>query len=183
MALTDTEIRKSKPQTKNYDLRDGGGLYVSVTPAGGKLWRWKYRYEGKEKLMSFGKYPEVTLVVAREKELGSTQALGGWGGHHVIAQQLEVQRKLLRKHHVSVPKTECRSRVRNWPSLIPRSISDRFSTRRLSQLKSRHRDFQGTAPARHSIARDLIPLPRSIISSRSLAPASLPSAAVSLHLG
>jgi integrase len=75
MALTDTEIRKAKPGTKSYDLRDGGGLYVSVTPPGGKLWRWKYRYEGKEKLMSFGKYPAVTLAAAREKHLEARKLL------------------------------------------------------------------------------------------------------------
>jgi hypothetical protein len=67
MALTDTEIRRAKPRAKSYNLRDGGNLYVSVSPTGGKLWRWKYRYEGKEKLMSFGKYPDVSLALARER--------------------------------------------------------------------------------------------------------------------
>jgi hypothetical protein len=44
-------------------MSDGGGLHLCVTPAGGKLRRWKYRYEGKEKLMSFGKYPDVSLSI------------------------------------------------------------------------------------------------------------------------
>jgi hypothetical protein len=48
-------------------LTDGGGLHLEITPAGGKLWRWKYRYEGKEKLMAFGKYPDVSLALARER--------------------------------------------------------------------------------------------------------------------
>jgi integrase len=48
-------------------MSDGGGLFLWVTPAGGKLWRWKYRYEGLEKLMAFGKYPDVTLALAREQ--------------------------------------------------------------------------------------------------------------------
>lgn len=55
MALTDTEIRKAKSKEKAYRVSDGGGLYVWVTPAGGKLWRWKYRNDGVEKLMSFGR--------------------------------------------------------------------------------------------------------------------------------
>jgi integrase len=48
-------------------MGDGGGLYLWVTPAGGRLWRWSYRFEGKEKLMSLGKYPDVSLAQARER--------------------------------------------------------------------------------------------------------------------
>jgi len=67
MALTDTEIRRSKPGDKPYKLSDGGGLHLMVTPSGGKLWRWKYRFEGAEKLMALGRYPEITLADARER--------------------------------------------------------------------------------------------------------------------
>ncbi len=67
MALTDTEIKKSKAKEKAYRLSDSGGLYCWVTPAGGKLWRWAYRYDDKEKLMSLGKYPDVSLALARER--------------------------------------------------------------------------------------------------------------------
>src|ERR1017187_2436348 len=67
MALTDTEVRKARPAEKPYRLSDGGSLYLWVTPAGGKLWRWAYKHEGKEKLMSFGKYPDVSLALARER--------------------------------------------------------------------------------------------------------------------
>lgn len=67
MALTDTAIRQTaKPKDKPYKLADGGGLHLYVTPKGSRLWRWKYRHEGKEKLMSFGAYPEVSLAQARE---------------------------------------------------------------------------------------------------------------------
>ena len=67
MPLTDTEIRKAKGDAKVYSLTDGSGLYLSVTPSGGKLWRWGYRHGGKEKLMSYGKYPDVSLVMARKR--------------------------------------------------------------------------------------------------------------------
>jgi Arm DNA-binding domain len=49
MGLTDTGVRKAKAKVKAYRLSEGGGLYLSITPAGGKLWRWKYRHEGGEK--------------------------------------------------------------------------------------------------------------------------------------
>lgn len=64
--LTDTQIKKTKPDTKAFKLSDSGGLYLQVTPAGGKLWRLKYRFEKKEKLLSIGPYPAVSLVDARK---------------------------------------------------------------------------------------------------------------------
>jgi integrase len=65
--LTDAAIRNTKPSVKPVRLFDGGGLYLEVAPAGGKWWRFKYRFGGKEKRISFGVYPEVSLKDAREK--------------------------------------------------------------------------------------------------------------------
>lgn len=67
MALTDIKIRTAKSKEKSYKLADERGLHLLVTPAGGKLWRLKYRINGKEKLLSFGGYPDVSLWAAREK--------------------------------------------------------------------------------------------------------------------
>lgn len=66
MPLTDTAIKKAKPGDKPVKLSDGKGLYLLVNPAGSKLWRWKYRVLGKEKVMSLGAYPDVSLAQARE---------------------------------------------------------------------------------------------------------------------
>ena len=60
MPLTDTAIRTAKPRTKSFKLFDRGGLYLEVNPAGGKWWRWKYRFGGKENRLSFGVYPDVS---------------------------------------------------------------------------------------------------------------------------
>jgi integrase len=65
--LTDVVIKKAKAPTKAYKLSDGGGLFLWMTPSGGKLWRWTYRHEGKQKLMTFGRYPDVPLALARER--------------------------------------------------------------------------------------------------------------------
>jgi integrase len=73
--LTDTSIRKSTPGPVAYRLTDGRGLYLTVTPAGGKLWRYKYRFEGSEKLMTFGQYPEVGLAGARERHAAARKLL------------------------------------------------------------------------------------------------------------
>jgi integrase len=67
LPLTDTEIRRSKPNGKPFKLSDSGGLHLLITPAGGKLWRWKYRFTGVEKLMALGRYPEISLADARER--------------------------------------------------------------------------------------------------------------------
>jgi hypothetical protein len=67
MALTDTEIRRSKPGEKPYKISDSGGLHLMITPTGGKLWRWKYRFDGAEKLMALGRYPDISLAEARER--------------------------------------------------------------------------------------------------------------------
>jgi hypothetical protein len=48
MALSDTAIRKAKAEAHPYRMSDGAGLFLFITPPGGKLWRWKYRFEGKE---------------------------------------------------------------------------------------------------------------------------------------
>ena len=65
MPLKDTEIRALKSTDKNFKVADGGGLYVEVTPSGSKLWKLKFRIHGKEKKLSLGKYPEVSLKDAR----------------------------------------------------------------------------------------------------------------------
>ncbi len=65
--LTDTRIKTAKPQEKLYKLSDERGLHLSVYPNGSKLWQMRYRFDGKEKTASLGKYPEVSLAQAREK--------------------------------------------------------------------------------------------------------------------
>lgn len=67
MALTDTSIRNAKPGPKPKKFFDERGLFLLVQPSGGKLWRLKYRYRGKEKKLSLGIYPDVSLKVARER--------------------------------------------------------------------------------------------------------------------
>lgn len=67
MPLTDTAIRKAKPADKPQRMFDGGGLYLEVSPAGGKLWRLKYRVNGKEKRLALGTYPDTGLADARDK--------------------------------------------------------------------------------------------------------------------
>lgn len=65
--LTEVQLRNAKPRDKTYKLFDGGGLYVEVPTIGSRRWRFKYQFDGREKLISFGVYPEVSLAEARER--------------------------------------------------------------------------------------------------------------------
>ena len=67
MPLTDAACRTAKPQDKPYKLADGGGMFLLVNPSGSKWWRLKYRFAGKEKLLSLGTYPEIGLRDARDQ--------------------------------------------------------------------------------------------------------------------
>lgn len=67
MPLSATKVAKAKPQEKETKLYDGGGLFLLITPSGGKLWYLKYRYGGKEKKLALGAYPFVSLETARER--------------------------------------------------------------------------------------------------------------------
>lgn len=73
--LTDTAIKRVKPAATPYRITDGRGLFLWVTPAGGRLWRWKYRFQGINKLMTFGGYPDVSLADARERQADARKLL------------------------------------------------------------------------------------------------------------
>lgn len=76
MALTDVSVRNAKPREREYKLADGGGLYLLVTPSGGKLWRVKYRLHGVERKLALGKYPVITLADARKARDGAKAGAG-----------------------------------------------------------------------------------------------------------
>ena len=65
--LSDLSIRQAKPRERDYKLSDANHLYLLVRPTGSKLWRFAYRFAGKQKLLALGAYPTVTLAEARER--------------------------------------------------------------------------------------------------------------------
>ena len=73
--LTDTKIKQAKVTDKPYKIYDSGGLYIEVAPTGSKRWRWRYRWNGKDKLLSFGIYPEVPLKLARDRRAAAKELL------------------------------------------------------------------------------------------------------------
>ena len=75
--LSETAVRLAKPAAKARKLFDGGGLYLLISPAGGKLWRFKYRYGGREKLLALGPYPGAGLKQARAARDDARRLLAG----------------------------------------------------------------------------------------------------------
>ena len=96
MALTDLACKGAKPKEKSYKLFDGGGLYLQVRPNGSKLWRMKYRYLGKEKLLSIGAYPIVSLADARDARMDAKKLLAKNPPIDPMAERAENKRQAIR---------------------------------------------------------------------------------------
>ncbi|MBD8129151.1 tyrosine-type recombinase/integrase [Pantoea agglomerans] len=94
MKLNARQVEAAKPKDKPYKLADGGGLYLFVAVNGGRYWRLKYRFAGKEKLLALGVYPDTSLAVARTKRDDAKRMLAG-GRDPGEAKQAEKQAKIM----------------------------------------------------------------------------------------
>ena len=101
--LTEMRVRKAITPEKNTKIYDALGLYLVLTPAGGKLWRFDYRFGGKRKTLALGKYPTVKLATARQLRDEARQQLdeGGWIRQR-LKRWLKIRRNiLLQRWHAS----------------------------------------------------------------------------------
>lgn len=103
MPLSEAKCRNEKPGDKQKKLSDGGGLYLLVLPTGGKSWRLGYRFAGKQKAISFGQYPAVTLAMARERrdEARRLLAVGQDPGARSEARKVESFEQVARRWHAN----------------------------------------------------------------------------------
>lgn len=92
MALTIREIENAKPAGKPYKMTDGGGLCLLIAPSGAKLWRWRYYFDGKEKMMAFGEYPVVSLKEARDLHFEARKTLAA-GSDPMAERKAEAEAK------------------------------------------------------------------------------------------
>ncbi|WP_337178946.1 Arm DNA-binding domain-containing protein [Hydrogenophaga borbori] len=101
MPLSDTAVRSAKSRDRAYKLTDERGLHLHVTAQGSKLWRWAYRFDGKQKLMALGQYPDVSLAQAREGREAARKLLTS--GTDPMAQRKadKVARRLAVEHSFS----------------------------------------------------------------------------------
>jgi hypothetical protein len=96
MPLTDITIRHAKPKAKPYKLSDGGGLLLQVQSSGSKLWRFKYRLDGKEKVLALGQYPVIGLAEARDRRTEAKRQLERGDDPIAEKRQDEINRALAR---------------------------------------------------------------------------------------
>ena len=128
MPLTATAIRHAKRSTKTRKMFDGGGLYLEVAPSGGKWWRLKYRFGGKEKRISLGVYPDVSLKQARRRRAQARQPL---------AREIDPSeyRKVQRAVGEQRSANSFESVAREWFTKHPRNWATSHAGRTLSRLE------------------------------------------------
>lgn len=154
MSLTDTKIRNAKPQDKFYKLTDGDGLYLHVAETGGKLWRFRYRFGGKEKLLSLGSYPEISLLDARKKRDEARRQ---------VANDIDPGAVRKAQKQAKAEETETFEVIaREWHSKFKPIWAESHSSRVLSRLEQNVFPHIGSKPISHIKAPELLGVLRRI---------------------
>ena len=151
--LTELGVRKAKPSSKPKKFSDGGGLFLLLHPSGSKYWRMKYRFIGKEKLLAFGVWPEVSLTEARKKRNEAKQLIKSGKDPSAANKNLKVSQKVAQSNTFgSVTEEWLEVKQKEWkspyfddvrssieihllPDLGQRPIEDITSSEILSVLK------------------------------------------------
>jgi integrase len=145
MKLTDTAVRKAKPDAKPYKMADGGGMFMLVQPNGGKWWRLKYRFGGKEKLLSFGTYPELTLADARTRREEARKLLANGADPGAVKQAQKKQVKveaansfeaIAREYHALKTPMWSSLHVANWINILEREVFPKFGHRPVTEIET-----------------------------------------------
>lgn len=128
MALTELAIKHLKPKDKLYRVADGGGLCLEISPAGGKLWRWRYYYQGKAQMIALGKYPAVTLAEARKKRDEQRDLLDA--GKHPTR---EKKAQKIRKAHEGANTFE--KMARKWLGMKGEGLNEKYAKQCLVRME------------------------------------------------
>ncbi len=153
MPLTDTTIRKAKAETRPIKLFDGRGLFLLVTPKGGKWWRFKYRINGKEKQLSLGVYPDVSLKEARERREDARK---------LVANSIDPseQRKAERETHGG--KNRFEAIAREWFGIYAKKWAENHANKIIHRLERDIFPYLGTKPIEKIKAEELLAVIRRI---------------------
>lgn len=138
MALTDSQIKNAKPGARDYKLFDNEGLYLQVSPTGGRSWRLKYYFAGKEKTLTFGKYPAVSLVEARRKRNAAREVLDE--GRDPGAEKAALKRAVVEaSEHLfrDVAKEWHATQADRWTELYAHQVMKRFEDNVFAALGDR----------------------------------------------
>jgi integrase len=153
--LTDTAIRKAKAGEKAYKLADSGGLHLYVSPAGGKLWRFRYAFGGKEKLLSIGPYEVVGLVEARAARDAAKASLRDGRDPGIV-------KKLRKLSHVTSSANTFEAIAREWHELNKSQWVDRHADDVITSLEREIFPTLGNVPVIDIKAPEVIALLRDV---------------------
>lgn len=149
MALTDTAIRKAKPGAKPVKLVDGNGLFLLLQPAGGRWWRFRYRFGGKEKMLSLGTYPDVGLQDARDRR-DEARRLVAAGTDPSVKRQTDRDAS----HKAAANTFE--AVAREWYAKQKKSWTDSYSSKVIRRLEADIFPWLGARPVGAITAADLL---------------------------
>jgi integrase len=149
MALTNNEIKNAKPREKAYKLSDGDGLFLLIAPNGSKYWRFKYRFNGKEKLLALGVYDQVTLADARLKRNKARDLLV----NEIDPSQLKQEKKRLGK---IAAENSFESIAREWHIKFSIKWTPKHSDRTLRQFEKEIFPWLGRRPIAEITAPELL---------------------------
>ena len=155
MPLTDVQIKNTKSGEKAQRLFDGGGLYLELSPAGGKLWRLKYRIDGKEKRLALGAYPDVGLREARAKRDEARK---------LIAQGIDpgAQKKAQKAARIESKANNFEVIAREWFEIFKKKKSEGHSSKIISRLERDIFPWLGRKPIAEITAPDILEVLRRI---------------------
>ncbi|HEX9020902.1 MAG TPA: integrase arm-type DNA-binding domain-containing protein, partial [Nitrospirota bacterium] len=152
--LSEQKVKKAKSRQKQVTHFDGGGLFLLVSPSGGKLWRFKYRFGGKEKILAFGKYPEITLADARQKrEAARRQIANG-----IDPGEVRKAQKLAKDSN----ETNFEVVAREWHEKFSPRLSHRYAETLLVRLEREVFPWIGSRPISTIKAPDVLTVLRRI---------------------
>ncbi|MEE9913540.1 MAG: integrase arm-type DNA-binding domain-containing protein [Deltaproteobacteria bacterium] len=142
--LTDMKVLKAKPKDKPASFFDGGGLYLLVTPTGGKLWRFKYRFNKQEKKLALGSYPEISLLDARQRREDARKLLANGidpGAVRKAQKQANIQETetfevIAREWHNKFMTTWKRSHYERVLSRLERDVFPHLGKSPIAQIKA-----------------------------------------------
>ena len=125
MPLFDTTLRNTRAGEKPQKLSDGGGLYLLVKTSGKKFWHMAYRFDGKQKLLSFGQYPEVSLSDAREARQKARELLA----KGIDPSQVKKEAKLAKKAEEQVVRNTFQKVASEWLQKYEVKISEKHAAK------------------------------------------------------
>jgi integrase len=143
--LSDTAVRKAKPEAKPYKMADGGGMYLEVMPNGSKYWRLKYRFAGKEKRLALGVYPDITLAAARGRRDDARKLLANGSDPGAVKQAQKRQAKvsaansfeaIARELHALKLPMWTRHHATDWINSLEREVFPKFGHRPIIEIEA-----------------------------------------------